>query len=69
MKTKTFGVVTSLAMAITLIAAALSIIGIIRTGLYPAIIILCLLGLVPIASRHYAKKWPTGPMLFSAIIT
>jgi ABC-type transport system involved in cytochrome bd biosynthesis fused ATPase/permease subunit len=56
MQTKTFTVVTSLSMVLALTAAVLSIIGISITGLYPGIIVLSLVALVPIASKLYAKK-------------
>jgi len=53
---KTFNVVTSISMLLALTAAILSIIGIAITGLYPGIILLLLVALIPIASRFYAKK-------------
>ncbi|MEO6228589.1 MAG: hypothetical protein ABJB11_22175 [Ferruginibacter sp.] len=56
METKTFSVVTYIATVLTLAAAVLSIIGIAITGLYPGIIVLFLLALIPIASKFYAKK-------------
>jgi len=56
METKTFSVVTSIGMALTLTAAILSIIGIAITGFYPGIIVLCLVALIPIATKFYAKK-------------
>lgn len=56
METKTFKVVTSVSMVLTLTAAILSIIGITITGLYPAIFVLLLVALIPIASKFYAKK-------------
>jgi uncharacterized membrane protein len=56
MGSKTFSIVTSLAMVLTLTAAALSIIGIAITGFYPGIIVLFLVALIPIASKFYAKK-------------
>jgi len=56
MATKTFSVVTSLAMVLALTAAVLSIIGITITGLYPGITVLLLVALIPIASKFYAKK-------------
>jgi|SRR6185436_3958304 len=56
METKTFRVVTSISMVLILTVAALSIIGIAITGLYPGIIVLFLVALVPIASKFYAKK-------------
>jgi hypothetical protein len=43
-------------MMLTLTVAALSIIGIAITGLYPGIIVLLLVALIPMASRFYAKK-------------
>jgi uncharacterized BrkB/YihY/UPF0761 family membrane protein len=56
MESKTFKVVTSTSMALSLTAAMLSAIGIAVTGFYPGIIVLFLLTLIPIASRLYAKK-------------
>ena len=56
METKTFSVVTSISMVLALTAAVLSIIGIAITGLYPGIIVLLLVALIPIASKFYAKK-------------
>lgn len=56
MQTKTFNVVTSISMALTLMVALLSIVGIAITGLYPGVIVLCFIALVPIASKFYAKK-------------
>ena len=56
METPTFRIVTTIDMGLTLTVAALSLIGITLTGLYPGIIVLCLLPLVPIASRYFAKQ-------------
>lgn len=56
METKTFRVVTSISMVLTLTVAVLSIIGVAITGLYPAIIVLWLVVMIPIASKFYAKK-------------
>jgi uncharacterized membrane protein len=56
MGTKTFSIVSSISMILTLSAATLSIIGIAFTGLYPAIIALVLVALIPIVSKFYAKK-------------
>ena len=56
MGTKTFSVVTSISMVLALTVAVLSIIGIAITGLYPGIIVLLLIALIPIASKFYAKK-------------
>lgn len=56
METKTFRVITSASMALTLTIAALSIIGITITGFYPGIIVLLILAFIPIASKYYAKK-------------
>ncbi len=56
MGTKTFSVVTSISLVLTVTIAALSIIGIVITGLYPGIIVLFFVSLIPIASRFYAKK-------------
>ena len=56
METKTFSVVTSISMVLTLTAAVLSIVGIAITGIYPGIVVLVLIALIPIASKFYAKK-------------
>ena len=56
MESKTFRVVTSISMVLALAIALLSIIGIAITGLYPGIIVLLLVALIPIASKFYAKK-------------
>jgi len=56
MQTKTFSVVTSISMVLALTVAVLSLIGITITGLYPGIIVLLLVALIPIASKFYAKK-------------
>lgn len=61
METKTFSVVSSVSMALTLTVAVLSIIGIAITGLYPGIIVLLLVALIPIASKMYAKKIARKP--------
>jgi ABC-type transport system involved in cytochrome bd biosynthesis fused ATPase/permease subunit len=53
---KPFRVVTSISMVLTLAVATLSIIGVTITGLYPGIIVLLLVALIPIASKFYAKK-------------
>lgn len=56
METKTFSIVTSISMVLTVTAAALSIIGIVITGLYLGIIVLFFVALISIASKFYAKK-------------
>jgi uncharacterized membrane protein YiaA len=56
MKTETFNLVTSVTLILTLSIAALSIIGTAITGFYFGIIVLCLLALIPIASKFYTKK-------------
>jgi len=56
METKSFSVVTTISMVLILTVAALSIIGVTITGLYPGIIVLLLVALIPIASKFYAKK-------------
>jgi predicted RND superfamily exporter protein len=56
METKIFRVVSSISMILTLTVATLSIIGVAITGLYPGIIVLSLVTLIPIASKFYAKK-------------
>ena len=43
-------------MALTLMVAVLSIIGVAITGLYPGIIVLLFVALIPIATKFYAKK-------------
>jgi len=61
METKTFSVVTSISMVFILTMATLSLVGITITGLYPGIIVLLLLALIPIASKSYAKKISSNP--------
>jgi len=56
METKTFSVVTSISLVLILTVAALSIIGVAITGLYPGIGVLFLVAVIPIASKFYAKK-------------
>jgi hypothetical protein len=56
MQTKTFRVVTSISMILALSVAVLSIIGVTITGLYPGIIVLLAVALIPIASKFYAKR-------------
>ncbi len=68
METKTFSVVTTISMVLILTVAAFSIIGVAVTGFYPGIIVLCLLALIPIASKFTLKKLLAGPMVFREII-
>jgi len=56
MQSRTFRVVTSISMVLAITVALLSIIGVAITGLYPGIIVLLLITLIPIASKFYAKK-------------
>lgn len=64
MGAKTFSVVTSISMVVTLTAAVLSIIGISITGIYPGIFVLCLVALIPAASKFYAKNSTGKPNNF-----
>lgn len=61
MRTKTFSVVTSISMVLTLTAAIVSILGIVSTGLYPAIFVFLLIALIPIAAKLYAKRMIDKP--------
>jgi len=61
MKNKTFSVVTSISMVLTLTVAILSLIGITITGFYPGIIVLSAVALIPIASRMYARRISSRP--------
>ena len=56
METKTFSIVTSISMVLALTVAVLSIIGVAIIGLYPGIIVLLVVALIPIVSKFYAKK-------------
>jgi len=56
MKTKAFSAVTTISMVLTLTIAALSIIGVTITGLYPGMVVLIFMALIPIASKFYAKR-------------
>jgi cytochrome b561 len=58
---KTFSIVSLISMALTLTVAVLGLIGIAFTGFYPGIIVLCLLAMVPIASKWFAKKRMAKP--------
>jgi uncharacterized membrane protein len=53
---KTFSVVTTASMVLALAAAILSLIGIAITGIYPGIIVLLIVALIPLSSKLYAKK-------------
>ncbi len=53
---KIFRLATSVSMILIITIAALSVIGITITGLYPGIIVLSLVTLIPIASKFYEKK-------------
>jgi uncharacterized membrane protein len=64
METKTFSVVTSMSMVLTLTVAILSIIGVAITGFYPGIIVLLVVALIPIVSKYYAKKIISKPNNF-----
>jgi uncharacterized membrane protein len=57
---KTFSVVSSISMVLTLTVAVLSIIGLAFTGFYQGIVVLCLLALIPMASKWYATKNSTN---------
>ena len=61
METKTFKIITTIAMVFTLTTATLSIMGSVITGFYPAIIVFALLAIIPIASKAYAKKVSSKP--------
>jgi hypothetical protein len=56
MGTKLFGLLTLISLVLTVTVAILSLIGIAITGVYPGIIVLVLVALIPIISRFYAKK-------------
>jgi uncharacterized membrane-anchored protein len=53
---KILSLITNISFSLTLTAALLSIIGIIKTGFYPGILVLSVLALIALASRRYAKK-------------
>ena len=61
METKTFSVVTTVSLVLAVTAATLSIIGIAITGLYPGIVVLFFVALIPIASKFYVKKIMSRP--------
>ena len=50
-----FRKVNFMALIMTIAAATLSLLGIVRTGFYPAIIVLCILPAIPISSKNYVK--------------
>ena len=53
---KTFSIMSSVSMIVSLTLAILSIIGIAITGFYPGIIVLVLLAFISITSKFYAIK-------------
>jgi len=53
---KAFGLVTAIAMVVTLAALALGLFGVFLTGLYPAFWILLFIAIIPVVSKLYAKK-------------
>lgn len=53
---KTFRVVTTISLVLTLTIAVLSIIGVVITGFYPGIIVLVSITIVPVIPRLYATK-------------
>lgn len=55
-ESKTFGVVTAVSMVLAVTAAVFSSVGIVFTGLYPAVIVFLFLALIPIISRFYARR-------------
>lgn len=56
MRIKTFNIVSSVSMTLSLMASLLSIVGIAITGFYPGIIVLVLLAFISITSKFYAVK-------------
>lgn len=58
---KPFSIVTSISMILTITLAVASIIGVTITGLYPGIVVLFIVALIPIFSKFYAKKIKSKP--------
>ncbi len=56
MPAKTFTAVTLTGSVLAPLAAAVAIIGAIKTGFYPGFIILLVTAMIPLASRLYAKR-------------
>lgn len=61
---KTFKIVSSITMILTLVVAILGIIGVTITGLYPGLFVLLALALIPIFSKFYAKRIISKPANF-----
>ena len=59
MKTRTFSIVTSIAMVFAIVAVVFSSIGFAMTSLYPGIVVIFLIALIPIGSKFYAKRIST----------
>jgi hypothetical protein len=55
-QTKTFTIVTTISMWLSLTVAILGVIGILLTGIYPGIFVLMALAIIPIVSRLYGGK-------------
>jgi hypothetical protein len=67
METKKLSVLTSISMVVTFTIAVLSTIGIAITGLYPAIVVLWFVALIPIASKFFIKNLLISPMILEDI--
>lgn len=56
MKTKTFSVVTSIALVLTVLVTTLSVIGITIAGVYPGIFVFIILALIATGSKFFSKR-------------
>lgn len=64
MKKKAFTLITTVSLVLTLTVTITGLIGITITGIYPGIIVLTLITLIPITSKLYDKKISTRPSDF-----
>jgi ABC-type transport system involved in cytochrome bd biosynthesis fused ATPase/permease subunit len=58
---KTFRIIIPVAIVLALAAVVLSIVGVVKTGFYPGVIVLLLVALIPIASKLYTKNIISKP--------
>lgn len=64
MKTKTFSVVTTIALVLTVLVTTLSVIGIPITGVYPGIFVFIMLTLIATGSKFFAKRLSKTSIVF-----
>ncbi len=64
MKTKTFSVVTTIVLVLTVLVTTLSVIGITITGVYPGIFVFIVLALIATGSNFFSKRLSNTASVF-----